>query len=121
MAVHFDSSKFGEVVINGRSWGDVLVIGDKIEERDDSRLERELGSDHLIGDWEIEKLLSNNPGIIIIATGTAGVLRVTSEVRKKIKKKGIDLIAVTTPNAMIEYNSLVEQGKKVNCLIHTTC
>lgn len=121
MPVHFDSSRFGEVVINGRTWGDVLVVGDEVEARDDPRLEKELGTDHLVGDWELEKLLSNQPEIIIIGTGTAGGLRVTPEVRRKIEKLGTELIAATTPRAIKEYNSLIGMSKKVNALIHSTC
>lgn len=121
MAVHFDSSRFGEVIINGRSYGDVLVVGEEIEERDDPRLERELGTDHLIGNWEVEKLLSNKPEIVIIGTGTAGALRVTSEVEERFKKARVELIILTTPSAIEEYNGLVKMGKKVNALIHSTC
>jgi len=121
MAVHFDSSSFGEVIINGCPFGDVLVIGDEIEERDDQRLDRELGTDHLIGDWEVERLLDNDPELVIIGTGTAGDLRVTLEVREKFKKAKVELIILTTPSAIEEYNLLVSQNKKVNALIHTTC
>lgn len=121
MVVHFDSSSFGEVIINGCPFGDVLVIGDEIEERDDPRLDRELGTDHLIGDWEAERLLSNNPEIVIVGTGTAGDLRLTPEVREKFKKAKVELIVLSTPSAIEEYNSLVSQNKKVNVLIHTTC
>jgi len=121
MAIHFDSSRFGEVIINGRSYGDVLVIGEEIEERDDSRLDRELATDHLIGDWEVKKLLSNRPEIVIIGSGTDGDLRVTSEVMEKFKKAKVKLIALTTPQAISEYNNLTKVGKKINALIHVTC
>lgn len=121
MAVHFNSSSFGSVVIDGQSWGDVLVIADQVEARDDPRLDRELGTDHLIGDWELEKLLSEQPGIIIIGTGTGGSLRVVSTAREKIKKAGIELIVATTPMAIEEYNTLIAKEKKINALIHSTC
>ena len=121
MKIHFDSSRFGEVIINGRSYGDVLVIGEEIEERDDPRLERELGTDHLIGDWEVKKLLSNRPETVIIGTGTVGDLRVASEVRERFKKAKVELITRTTPQAISEYNNLVKITKKINALIHTTC
>lgn len=121
MTVHFDSSRFGEVVINGQSFGDILVIGEEIEERNDLRLERELGTDHLIGDWEIERLLSKKPEIVVIGSGTVGDLRVTPEIKKKFKKAKIELIILTTPQAIEEYNNLVKTGQKVNVLIHATC
>lgn len=75
----------------------------------------------MIGDWEVEKLLSNKPEIIIIGTGTAGDLRITPEIRKKFEKAGSELITETTPVAIEEYHSLVKMGKKVNVLIHSTC
>jgi hypothetical protein len=121
MSFHFDSSSFGEVVINGRSYGDVLVVGEKVEERDDPRLELELGTDHLIGDWEVERLLSNQPETVIIGSGTGGSLRVLPGVREKFKKAKVELIILTTPQAIEECNSLVKMGHKVNALIHATC
>lgn len=121
MAVYFGGSSFGQVIINGQTWGDVLVVGDEVEARDDPRLERELGTDHLIGDWEVEKLLSNQPELIIIGTGTAGTLRVRPAVKEKMKKAGVKLIIATTPLAIEEYNSQVKMNKKVNALIHATC
>lgn len=121
MAVSFDSSSFGEVVINGRSYGDVLVVGNQVEERNDPRLERELGSDHLVGDWEVKELLSNDPEVVIIGSGVSGVLRVQPQIREQFKKVKVELVVLTTPQAIEEYNSLVSMGKKVNALIHSTC
>jgi len=121
MAVHFDSSSFGEVVIDGRGYGDVLVVGNEVEERNDLRLNQELGSDHLIGEWEVKKLLSNQPEIVIIGAGTGGALQVTPEIRKRFKKAKVELIILTTPRAIEEYNGLVGMDKKVNALIHSTC
>lgn len=121
MAVKFDSFSFGEIVINGQSYGDVLLIGEQIEARDDGRLEKELGTDHLIGDWEVERLLSHQPAIIIIATGTSGILRVTPAVKEKIKRAGVKLIVAITPQAIAQYNQLAAKNKRLNALVHTTC
>lgn len=118
---HFDSSWFGGVKVNGKSYGDVLVVGEEIEARDDPRLDQELGTDHLIGNWEVEKLLSNHPEVVVIGSGTAGDLRVTEEIREKFKKAGVELRVLATPQAIEEFNRLYSQGKKVNILVHTTC
>lgn len=121
MAVHFDSSSFGQVVIDGRPYGDILVIGKQIEERDDSRLDQELGTDHLIGNWEVEELLSNNPEVVIIGAGTAGLLEVRPEIKEKFRKAKVELVVLNTPAAIQKYNQLALQNKRVNILTHTTC
>ncbi|MBI5465206.1 hypothetical protein HY946_01195 [Candidatus Gottesmanbacteria bacterium] len=119
--VNFEKTWFGGVRINGQDWHDVIVVGEEIEERDDRRLHQVFGRAHWIGDWEVEKLLSNNPEIVIIGNGTGGLLEVTPEVQEKFKKAGVELKILLTPEATSEFNKLYSEGKKINALIHTTC
>lgn len=121
MAIHFQGSSFGQVVINGREYGDVLVIGEKVKERDEARLRVEVGGHHCLGEFEVEELLSNNPEIVVIGSGTAGAVRVTEEVEERFEAVGIELRILLTPEAITEFNRLYEEGKRVNALIHTTC
>lgn len=121
MAVQFDGSKFGSVTINKREYQDVLVIGEKIIERDEERLDREIGGHHFIGDFEVEELLSNKPEAVIIGIGTAGAVEVGKEVREKLEAAGVELRLLLTPLAIAEFNKLYSEGKRVNALIHTTC
>jgi len=119
--VHFEKTWFGGVRINGQDFSQVLVVGEEIEERDAQRLNQLYGTTHRIGPWEVEKLLSNKPEIIIIGNGQSGVLEVTSEVEEKIRASGAELKVLLTPEAISEFNKLYQEGKKVNALIHTTC
>ena len=119
--IHFDKTWFGGVKINGQNFRDVIVVGEEIEERDDQRLHQLFGRAHWIGDWEVEKLLSNNPEIVIIGNGTGGLLEVTSEVEEKFKTAGVELRILLTPQAIAEFNKLYQESKRVNALIHTTC
>jgi hypothetical protein len=104
---------FGKVVIDGKSYGDVLIVDNKILERD-----WEAGS-HRISKSEVEKLLSSKVEIVIIATGQSGVLEVDVDVMKRIKASS-ELIVLETPEAIRKFNEL-SKNKKVNALIHTTC
>jgi hypothetical protein len=118
---HFDSSKFGQVTINGKIYRDVLVIGELVKERDDDRLIAEVGGHHRLGNFEVEELTANNPELVIIGNGTNGDVEVGEAPREEFKKKGIELKILKTPAAILEFNKMVSQGKKVNALIHTTC
>lgn len=120
MTVHFDSFHFGEVMVNGRAYGDVLVIADQVKLRDEARLEK-IGGHHLVGPWEADELLSNRPEVVIIGNGTAGVLRAGLAIKERCQKAKVELVILTTPQAIREYNALVKMGKKVNALIHVTC
>jgi hypothetical protein len=74
-----------------------------------------------VADWEQKLLLSEDPEVILIASGWSGILKVDEEFKNKVEKKGVELRVVLTPKIVEEYNRLVAEGKRVNCLIHTTC
>ena len=116
-----DSTKFGEITIDGKKYHQVLIVGNSVIERDYERLEKLFGTSHKIGDWETEELLKENPEIIIVGTGQDGVLEVENNFSDGITNKKIELISARTPEAIKIYNEKVEEGKRVNALIHTTC
>jgi hypothetical protein len=112
--IKIDSTSFGQVVINGQSFGDVLIVGGEIKPR------RRIGSSHRIGLSEVEALLSQAPDVILIGTGQSGVLKVDSISKQRITASGAELIILPTPAAINKFNELVKT-KRVNALIHTTC
>lgn len=118
---HIDEIKFGNLTINGKKYGQVLIIGDKIQERESDKLHELFGTSHKIGDWEQEILLKDGPEVILIADGFQGVLQVEPQVMEKFKKTDAEIITLHSPAAIHKYNELIKQGKKVNALIHTTC
>lgn len=118
---HIDSTQFGEVVINGKKYNQVLIIENSVVERDYEKLKKLFNTSHKIGDWETKALLEKNPEIIVIGTGQDGKLEVDKDFIDKIKRKGVETIAEITPEAIKTYNEKVKSGKRVNALIHTTC
>jgi len=116
-----DSVSWGKVKVDGKVYHQVLIVGDKVIERDKPKLETLFSTTHEIGDWEQKLLLSGEPEIILIASGFGGVLKISSKLKVKIEKLGIELKILLTPKAVDEYNRLIAQGYKVNALIHTTC
>ncbi|MBU4284951.1 hypothetical protein KKF60_00055 [Patescibacteria group bacterium] len=118
---HIDSTQFGEVVIDNKKYHQVLIIGEKVEERDCEKLKKLFDTSHKIGNWEIKELLSNNPEIIIIGTGQDGAMEPDKEIVNKFKVMSIEVIMTETPKAIGIYNEKAKSGKRINALIHTTC
>lgn len=120
---YINSTKFGEIIINGKKCRQVLIIGDSVEERDGPKLEKLFNTAHKIAEWEIESLLKENPEIILIGTGQDGMLEVNKNLLEKAKKANINIEVITdlTPKIVEIYNEKIKVGKRVNALIHTTC
>lgn len=121
MAVKIDSVGWGEVVAGGKKFFQAMVTEGRTIPRDHEKLEKLFGTTHVIADWEEEKLLAGDPEVIVIADGWQSALKVSEETRTRFKKAGAEVKILDTKRAVEEYNRLVEEGKKVNALIHTTC
>lgn len=116
-----DKIKWGTVWVDGQKYHQVLIVGNKVLERDKKKLEKMFGTSHQIGDWEKKLLLSQDPEIILIAIGWNGVLKIDKNLESKLVQAKIELRRILTGQAGEEYRRLVAQGKRVNALIHTTC
>ena len=121
MAVKIDSVGWAKIVIAGKKFFQAMIVGGKAIPRDHEKLERLFGTTHVIPDWEQELLVSDNPEVIVIGDGWSSCLKVSEEAKRKFKEAGVDLRILDTQKAVEEYNRLVEEGKRINALIHTTC
>lgn len=116
-----NSCEFGAITIDGKKYSQVLIIGDRVEERDAKKLHELFNTTHRVGEWETAKLLSDSPDVVLIGTGQEGVLEVDEGVSLKLEDAVPRLIIQPTPQAIKTYNDLVKENKVVNALIHTTC
>ena len=111
----------GDVVIGGKKFFQAMVVGGKTIPRDHEKLEQLFGTTHVIPDWEQDLLVSGNPEIIVIGDGWYSALKVSEEAKRKFEEAGVEVRVLDTKRAVEEYNRLVDEGKRVNALIHTTC
>ncbi|MGC8851105.1 MAG: MTH938/NDUFAF3 family protein [Candidatus Micrarchaeia archaeon] len=119
--VCFESTGFGWVTADGKKYRDVLVVAGKLRERDLGRLHKLFGTGHKIGEWEVEALCGGKPEVILVGNGQDGVLEVGADLREAAARAGAELEVMLTPAAIIRFNELTREGKRVNALIHTTC
>lgn len=110
-----ESYKFGEMVIDGTSYNNDLVIaGGNIH----TRWFRQEG--HAVRPMDLEKWISNGCKRLIVGTGAAGYCKVTHELEKYCKERSIDLVALPTAKAIEEFNVLTDKANTV-AAFHLTC
>jgi len=113
------SAEFGRIIVNGKSYGDVMIFTDgKIKERDRARARRLYGTSHVIDRQEIEELLQGNPEVVFVGRGFSEQARVTEEARKLLESKNIKLVEASTPEAIEEFK---QDSEKKAGIFHSTC
>ena len=110
-----NSYRFGEVVINGKSYTSDLII---FPQRVKSNWWRKEG--HRIFVEDIEEAIREKPDVLIVGTGESGLVKIAPEVREHLEKEGITLIAQATKEACETYNQLCQSCKAIAAL-HLTC
>ena len=107
---------FGAINIDGKDYSkDIVIRKGKIEKRKkkaSKNFRSQFGHTPLSTleniPWECKKL--------IIGTGHYNALPVMKEVQRKAKKKGVELVLMSTPDAVLRINE-----KDTNLILHLTC
>ena len=107
---------FGSINIDGKEYfKDIVINKGKIKKRkkkESKKFRNQFGHTPLSTieniPWDCKKL--------IIGTGHSSALPVMSEVNKKAKKKGVELVLKSTPDAILHVNE-----KDTNFILHLTC
>jgi len=123
-----ESYHFGSITINGKTYHYDVEAHSNGKILSWSREES-----HIIDIKDIKRAVEENPKIIIIGTGEAGIAEVTNEAQKFIKEKNIELIIKKTNEATEIFNSCqksqarlpaqagLRRQEKVIGLFHLTC
>ena len=114
--VVINSTKFGSITVNGKTYYDDVIVT-----WDDEVKEIHLNIRHLFGLPEFNQIASKKPDVLIIGTGDSGLLRVSEDIKRLCKERGIELTEMTSKGAIEKFNEIFNQGKKVVAFIHVTC
>ena len=110
-----DSYSFGNITIDGQKFTkDLIIFPDHIN----SNWKRKIG--HLLTKDDITEILDYKPEVLIIGTGSRGLMKVDEILKDKIKALGIEFVIKKTSEAVIEYNRIYKDNKIV-CAPHLTC
>jgi len=110
-----ESYSFGRINISGKIYtSDLIIFPDRIR----SSWWRENG--HSLCLEDIDEILEEKPEVLVIGSGSAGLMEVPSQVVDEIRNRGIELIVARTVKAVEDYNRLCEERFTVGAF-HLTC
>jgi hypothetical protein len=111
---------FGSIVIDGKEYvRDVLILTDgTIKEREPSKAGF---SSHKITWGDIAKIANGQPQVIVIGTGASGLAKLSLDAGIKLRKANLNLLVLSSSQAVDKFNQLTQEGKRVAALIHITC
>lgn len=105
---------FGSMKIDGKKFSHDLIVS-SAGIRDWWR-----NTSHEVGINDLEKILVDNPKVIIFGTGAAGVMRVLPETEEYLEKQKIEVLIYKTAEAVREFNQRSQQPGVVGAF-HLTC
>lgn len=113
--MHIDAYNFGQIVIDGRTYRqDVLILPDRV--KDDWWRQQS----HLLQLRDVEEALAANPEVLVVGTGMPGRMRVDKALAEHLAQLKIELVVLPSQEACTRYNQL-SQTRKVAAAFHLTC
>ncbi|KPJ51168.1 hypothetical protein AMJ40_00770 [candidate division TA06 bacterium DG_26] len=113
--MRIDEYGFGRIVIDGKKYTtDVVIYPDRV----DSSWWRKVGHELRVDD--IEEAIRERPDVLIVGTGSPGLMKVLPDTRVRLRQEEIELIVMPTEQACHTFNEIVGAKKVVACL-HLTC
>ena len=106
---------FGRITIDGKvHTSDVIVYPSRV---DDAWWRAE---GHKLQPQDIAQALEAEPQILVVGTGSPGLMKVTDETKRLLAERGVALVACRTDEAVRQYNRLARDVRVVAAL-HLTC
>jgi hypothetical protein len=106
---------FGSITIDGRTYtSDVIIYPEKV----DASWWRKEG--HNLNIVDLTDVLKAKPEILLVGTGSSGLMKVPKETLSHLESKGIEVHVSLTAKAVELFNRL-QSERKVIAAFHLTC
>jgi len=116
--MRFQSFSFGSICIDGITFeNDVVIDQGEIRKRK-KKVSQKFRSDFGHTPLSIEDEIPWKCRILVIGTGMNGALPVMDEVKKEAERRNIELIILSTTQAI---EKLKSNPEKTNAILHVTC
>jgi len=111
-----DSFHFGRIVVDGVAYGGDIKI---VEGRVVSDWWRRSG--HRVEVDDVRDILAASPEVLVIGRGQPGLMKVSADLRRRLKEKGVEVIEERTSRAVDTFNRLSASGRRVAAGFHVSC
>jgi hypothetical protein len=109
------SYSFGSITVDGRTYtSDVIIYPGRVE----ASWWRKEG--HSLQPVDLEGVVRAKPDLLIVGTGSSGMMRVPGETIGFLESRGIEIQVASTTRAVELFNN-APQGKTVVAALHLTC
>lgn len=121
-----ESSAFGEISIDGKTYThDVVIFPKAIKKREKWITKQKHGTSHKFTREEMEEYLcqvdTDQLEMIVVGTGHYGKLGLLEETKKILKEKEIQFVEYKTPKAIEYYLRSNHPRSKTLGIFHVTC
>ena len=114
-AMQIESFRFGCFTINKAIYQhDIKIINDKIKIWN-------YYVHHTVTCKDLTDILAEKPEVVIIGTGTSGLVNVEEGAKRLVKESNIKILIEKTPEACKYFNILRQNNRKVAAIMHATC
>ena len=115
MGLIIDAYSFGRIKIAGKEYtSDVLIYPDRVE----ASWWRRDG--HSLVPDDLTEVFLAAPALLVIGTGYHGRMEIPAETLEYIRSRGIQVLSVTTKDA-VEFLRLRQEDNDVVAALHLTC
>ncbi len=113
--MRIESYRFGRIRVDGKEYrADLIILPDRIL---DSWRRRE---GHNLCLEDLQEVLACHPEVLVIGQGKPGLMQVPAELAEELRRRGIEVSAAPTEQAVQEYNRLSE-SRRTAAALHLTC
>lgn len=116
--MRFESFAFGSIEIDGRTYDKDVVIDRGVVRKRDKKASRPLRSDYGHTPLSLEENIPWHCRRLVVGTGAHGALPLDPQVRREAERRGVELVAVPTADAIA---LLEEDSEGTNAVLHVTC
>jgi hypothetical protein len=116
--MRFQGFAFGSVQIDGKTYNHDVVLDRGVIRRRDKKASRPLRSAYGHTPLSLSENIPWDCRRLVIGTGAQGALPIVPEMRREAERRGVELLALPTVDAI----ALLEKGPEdTNAVLHLTC
>jgi hypothetical protein len=115
-----DSTRFGEIIIEGKPYVHDVVIGlnGVVRIRNKRLSSTQYGTSHIISLDEALDVYAAGAVLLIVGTGQTGYVELSEQANEYFRQHGCHVLLMPTPQAIETWNSIEEAAIG---LFHVTC